>query len=265
MCELFAVSSSTATWVRISFAELAAHGGGTAEHRDGWGAGFYQGRDALLVREPLAAHDSACMSFLLDHPIASPIVIAHIRKAITGGRVLANTQPFARELGGRLHLFAHNGMLPGIERLQSGTAHCKPIGDTDSEAAFCVLLDRLERLWSDPQRPPAVAARRELIARFADELRKLGPANFVYCDSDVLFAHADRRTQRDGSVHPPGLHWSCPECVNVSRLQLAGVAIQSQQMLPRLALVASVALSDDGWLPLAAGELIALKDGRLVD
>jgi predicted glutamine amidotransferase len=29
--------------------------------------------------------------------------------------MLRNTQPFARELGGRTHFFAHNGMLPGIE------------------------------------------------------------------------------------------------------------------------------------------------------
>jgi glutamine amidotransferase len=29
--------------------------------------------------------------------------------------MLRNTQPFARELGGPVHLFAHNGMLPGVE------------------------------------------------------------------------------------------------------------------------------------------------------
>ncbi|RPH54047.1 MAG: hypothetical protein EHM84_02625 [Lysobacterales bacterium] len=38
MCELFAFPSSTATAVRISFAQLASHGGGAGDHRDGWGA-----------------------------------------------------------------------------------------------------------------------------------------------------------------------------------------------------------------------------------
>nr|WP_288756156.1 class II glutamine amidotransferase [uncultured Pseudomonas sp.] len=51
---------------------------------------------------------------------------------------------------------------------------------------------------------PTLKQRLDLIASFAIELRKLGPANFMYADGDVLFAHADRRLQVDtGLVAPP--------------------------------------------------------------
>lgn len=263
MCELFAFSSATPTAVRISFAELAAHGGGTGPHADGWGSAFYQDRDAVIVREPSAAHGSACMQFMLDHAVRSRTVIAHVRKAIRGERSLVNTQPFSRELGGRLHVFAHNGMLPGVERLRGrAAARFMPMGATDSEEAFCILLDRLRLLWEGAASLPSLAARRRVIAEFAAELRELGPANFIYSDADLLFAHAHRRTQADGVIRPPGLHWRCVDCAAAQEEQLAGVNME-QQMLPQpLALIASVPLSAEPWLPLQPGELIVLQEGR---
>ena len=60
-----------------------------------------------------------------------------------GARVYRNTQPFIRELGGRMHLFAHNGWLPPYlrqGRLRNPSRPFNPVGDTDSEEAFCDLL-----------------------------------------------------------------------------------------------------------------------------
>ncbi|WP_200159149.1 class II glutamine amidotransferase, partial [Allochromatium vinosum] len=79
----------------------------------------------------------------------------------------------------------------------------QPIGETDSEHAFCALLGKLEALNISADMP-TLKQRLDLIASFAIELRKLGPANFMYADGDVLFAHADRRLQVDtGLVAPP--------------------------------------------------------------
>jgi glutamine amidotransferase len=51
---------------------------------------------------------------------------------------------FARELRGRLHVFAHNGRLEGIESRHAGERdRFQPVGETDSEIAFCILLERL--------------------------------------------------------------------------------------------------------------------------
>ena len=76
-----------------------------------------------------------------------------------------------------MHLFAHNGMLPGIERDDRFRARwARPVGDTDSEYAFCALIDRMRPLWE--RGVPDLQARWAEIVRFATELRTLGPANF---------------------------------------------------------------------------------------
>ena len=116
MCELFALSARWPATVALSFEAFSKRGGDTAHHADGWGVAFYEGRDARLVREPAPASSSACVRLLQDHPPRSNLVLSHIRRATRGGISLANTQPFARELGGQLHVFAHNGDLPRVQR-----------------------------------------------------------------------------------------------------------------------------------------------------
>ena len=49
----------------------------------------------------------------------------------------------------------------------------RPVGETDSERALCVLLERLRPLWSGVGRQ--AWARRKIVERFAAQLRGLGP------------------------------------------------------------------------------------------
>ncbi|MEI8258522.1 MAG: class II glutamine amidotransferase, partial [Deltaproteobacteria bacterium] len=192
MCELFAMSSRFPTTIRLSLEELARHGGGTGPHRDGWGVGLYQAGDAVVMREPEAAHGSQWVRFLQERPIPTQTAIAHIRRATQGEKLLRNTQPFSRELGGRLHLFAHNGMLPGIEGdARFPTKRFRTLGDTDSEHAFCALLDRLAPLWENGT--PSLEDQLRVFAGFAADARTLGPANFLYTDGDVIIAHGHKR------------------------------------------------------------------------
>jgi glutamine amidotransferase len=264
MCELFAMSARIPTTVRLSLDELARHGGASGPHRDGWGVAFAQGGDALVIREPSAASDSACLAFLQHQEIRSPFVIAHIRHATQGGPLLRNTQPFTRELGGVVHIFAHNGMLPGIEvDTRLPTRRFLRVGDTDSEHAFCALLERLAPTWGGGG-IPNLDARLAVIGTFADDLRELGPANFLYSDGDAIFAHGHRRRSATGEICPPGLHVLCRSCTARSdHLPLGGVSVAPEDD-QHVALVASVPLSDEPWEPLAEGEMVVLRGGRLV-
>lgn len=263
MCELFAMSARFPTNVHLSLDELARHGGGTGPHRDGWGVAFGQQGDALVIREPSAAHDSACLAFLQHQAIASPLVIAHVRFATQGPKLLRNSQPFTRELGGVVHLFAHNGMVPGIEhdpRFQA--RRFRPIGDTDSEYAFCALLERMAVLWSDGR--PELDVRIAAVAAFAAELHTLGPANFLYSDGEVLFGHGHRRRNAAGEMAPPGLHVLCRTCrPGAEPLDVAGLSIPPEHE-QQVALLASVPLSDEPWEALHEGELIVLREGKIV-
>ena len=193
------------------------------------------------------------------------LAISHIRHATRGAVQLSNTQPFVRELGGRTHVFAHNGDLPGIE-------HCKvlalgayrPVGQTDSEHAFCALLARLRTLWVEAN-PPPLEARLSLLAAFAADLRVLGPANFLYADADALFAHGHRRVQRpSGRIEPPGLWLLQRHCAptDASPNHHGGVSITDAEQT--VLLLASVPLTGEAWRPLAEGEVVAVRAGQVL-
>lgn len=262
MCELFAMSARFPTTVRLSLDELARHGGATGPHRDGWGIALLDEGDAVVIREPEAACKSRWVEFLNARLPRTETAIAHVRKATQGARTLRNTQPFDRELGGRRHVFAHNGHLTGLARNAASGGRFRPIGETDSELAFCVLLERLAPMWD--RGTPTLDERLREIAAFAAELRPRGPANFLYTDGDVIVAHGHERTQADGKVSAPGLHVLCRSCTAGSDdVPLAGVSID-REARQEVALVASVPLSGERWEPLAAGELVVLRHGRVV-
>lgn len=267
MCELFAMSSRVPTTVGFSLERLARHGGAEGPHRDGWGVAFYEGRDAFLLREPRAASESELVCFIGENAPPSALVLSHIRLATHGDRSLRNTQPFGRELGGRMHLFAHNGDLDGIDRRKAFTpGRFTPVGDTDSELAYCHLLKRLAPLWDGVhERIPALDKRLDAVAEFAAEIRPFGPANFLYADSDTLFVHAHMRTQPDGRKAPPGLYVlerTC--CEPPSRMLETGVTLTTVQQT--ITLAASVPLTEgEPWRPLGAGEVLAIREGRILD
>ena len=138
MCELLALSSHLPTSVKRSLSEFAQHRGAA----DGWGVAFYDMGDVRLYKEPELAAESQWLAFIQQRRLAASLIMAYIRHATRGMRSLPNTQPFSRELGGQMHVFAHNGRLDSIERDYAGSwTRFQPIGETDSEIAFCILLE----------------------------------------------------------------------------------------------------------------------------
>ena len=168
-----------------------------------------------------------------------------------------------RELGGAWHSFAHNGDLAGIERAAAlRAAAFRPVGETDSERAFCALLERLRPLWL-ADGVPALGTRLAVIEAFAAELRGHGPANFLYCDGDALFAHADRPHQDDSTIRPPGLWRLARHCPAGGELAATGLHIESHAAGQDVVLFASVPLTGENWVPLARGEIVVARAGQL--
>jgi predicted glutamine amidotransferase len=79
MCELFGMSGKWPATVNFSLMKFAEHGGHTGPHQDGWGIGYYAGRDVRLIKEAEAAADSEWVRFMMDHAIKTPLAIAHVR------------------------------------------------------------------------------------------------------------------------------------------------------------------------------------------
>jgi len=256
------MSSRYPTSVGFSLETLARRGGHDGPHKDGWGVAYFEGHDVFLLRESSPAAESGLVKFMEKNGPPSNLVLSHVRLATQGEPALRNTQPFQRELAGRAHVFAHNGNMPGIkDACCLDSNRFTPIGDTDSEFAFCCLLERLEELWDGAaERAPSVESRLEIVADFAAQLRPLGPFNFVYSDGDALFAHSHRRTQGDGVVRPPGLHMlACSS--NERAVDLSESGIMLAPLVQALALIASVPLTDEPWVPIREGEVVALRQG----
>ena len=260
MCELFALSSQLPTRVTFSLEEFSRHGAINSKLADGWGLAFYDGSDAQIFREPRPAASSEWMQFILSHPHYSHCVMSHIRHATEGSIALRNTQPFSRVLKGRRHVFCHNGDLADIQKTVK-LGRFSPIGETDSEYGFCQLMDRLGVLWQ--VEVPTLDERIDVIGKVFVELSCLGPANFLYSDSEFLYAFAHQRTQSNGRIEAPGMFYQERHCdCDPDALQDSGLQIHN--MAQDLVLFASVPLSKEGWHAPNASQLIVVKRGKIV-
>ena len=193
MCQLFALESNAPTAATFSLSGFAARGGHTAEHVDGWGVAFHEASGCRVFVDPGRASDSPLADLLCRHPIRAQRIVAHIRKATQGPVGLVNCHPFRRECWGRSWTFCHNGDLKGFHPRLDGAF--VPVGQTDSERAFCWLMQELAARWRC--RSAALGAVAPRLAELAADISRHGAFNFLLCDGQALYAHATHR-----------LHWS---------------------------------------------------------
>jgi glutamine amidotransferase len=265
MCELLAMSCRHPAKLTVSLAALADRARVASKNQDGWGIGYYQGRDVALYRDTTAANHAPLVDWLMHHGPATRTAIGYIRHSTQGDISLANTGPFQRELGGRVHTFIHNGNLRCSERFRAiGGGRFQPVGETDSELAFCELLENIAALPHEAGKQPSLDTRMAVVSEMARQFRGCGPSNFMYGDGDVLFVHADQRYQNTtGMVAPPALHLF--EC---SSRETPGLVDEAEPPMSdenqKVILLATVPLSDNGWQALGRGELLALRDGVIV-
>jgi glutamine amidotransferase len=190
MCELLGMDCNTPTDITFSFAGFSRRGGATGPHQDGWGLAFFEGRAARTFLDPTPCAKSPLAAFLHSHPIKTLQAVAHIRRKTRGVTRLANTHPFQRELWGRSMVFAHNGTLARARELPLGGRYT-PIGTTDSERAFCHLLERM--LAKFPRPPRETKALWSFLAQVAGEVAQQGTFNFLLADGEYLYARCDTR------------------------------------------------------------------------
>ena len=230
---------------------------------DGWGVAYMDDADAQLIREPAPAATSPYVAFLESYGPASKLIISHVRRATATDRSLANTQPFARILSGRVHVFAHNGYVPLPEPNYS-SPWLNPVGDTDSEQLFCELLHDLAPLWHESVFP-SIEDRTKVVKRFARSMSELGAMNFLYTDGLTLFAHSHRQTLPGRAVSTePGLFvLQRSELAQDSDNTLCS-GINNSEKCGQVTLVATVPLDDQPWRPMFSGELLRIENGYVV-
>ena len=241
MCQLLGMNANTPTDVMFSFAGLASR---AVEHKDGFGIAFFEGCGLRHFIDHHGARSSPVAALVRNYPIRSENVIAHIRKATQGRVALENTHPFVRELWGRYWVFAHNGDLKGYAPRLHGAF--RPVGNTDSERAFCWLMQELAKAHASV---PAVDELTLTLAELLPQPAASGTCNLLLSNGQALWAFGSTHLHWVQRQHPFGAATLADEDLAVDFSALAAPT-------DRVAIVATEPLTaDEQWNAIAPGEL----------
>ena len=255
MCQLFALNCNVPCTVTFSFTGFSARGGATGEHCDGFGLAFLDNGGCRVVIDDARASDSALAEFLRHHPIRARTVLGHLRKATQGPVQLSNCHPFVREWRGRHWSFCHNGDLASFQPPLNGTH--RPVGSTDSERAFCWILQTLQRRLRT-RSAPSWEQLAPILAELADRISDFGRFNFLLSDGRALYAHASTRLYWLTRQHPFPTAQLVDHDLTLDLGRLNGVD-------DRMALVATEPLTrNEPWRAFEPGEMRVFVDGAPV-
>lgn len=218
MCQLLAINADTPTSFSLTFRKFCHRGGCGDIHKDGWGMCFYEG-DRGGIRsfyDTAACCHSPMAQFVKNFPAKTANMLAHIRYMTHGNVSIENLHPFVRELWGITFCFAHNGDVPLFSHIDKdhhvllGKATADnlvyhEIGDTDSEAVFCAILNALRAEFREL---PTLHELHDFLAQLCEEIvREDVIFNFILsCGPNTLFAYS-WPGQRPPSTTWNGLHY----------------------------------------------------------
>ena len=307
MCQLLGMNCASPTDFNFSFRGFARRGGDTDKHEHGWGLAVYEGsgQGVRAFHDPLPAARSSVAEFVSRYPIKTCNMMAHIRYATRGGVGLENVHPFQREMWGIQWCFAHNGDVPNFspaggggggdddeEKKEGGAmrpspllgrtreAFYHPVGDTDSEAVFCAILNGLRAEFSVL---PTLPVLYETIQRFCDEIINVGGGggcgggpssssssatilNFLLgCGRYTLFAYSWPGS-RPGSSVWNGLHYVVRRppfsTASLSDVDCTVDFARETSKGDRVAVIATAPLTkDEDWKEFRRGQLLIFNMG----
>ncbi len=252
MCQLLGMNCATPTDITFSFRGFSQRAGITSDHCDGFGIAFFEDKACRLFVDNQSAVESPIAELIRNYPIKSRNVIAHIRKATQGKINLENSHPFSRELWGRQWIFAHNGDLHGFQPELTG--RFSPVGNTDSELAFCYLLEQMVKRFGYTE--PTLDQVFDLLLEISPKIAEHGTFNFCLSNGQALFSYAITK-----------LHWLVRE-FPFQPAQLIDIDVEvdfSEVTTPedRVAVITTEPLTqNEVWTAFEPGEMILFQYGR---
>lgn len=253
MCELLGMSFNQPIRPSLSFRGFRQRG---QSNPHGWGIAYYPDESVQVIKEPIQGDSSSLSEFIKNYQeIKSKIFIAHVR--YTSGTPVAykNTHPFQRELNGREFVFAHNGTLHNYRALETG--RFTRIGETDSEYAFCHILNSVEseqiNCWTTKNF--------KWLHDKLKEINNYGNFNCILSDGKYLFCYYDK----NGYNGLCFVHRKAP----YSQVQLLDEDFQvnlAKEKNPSQTgfIIATRALTDERWENFYPGELIVFRNGEII-
>lgn len=255
MCQLLGMNCNVPTDICFSFTGFQARGGLTDVHTDGWGISFFEGKGVRQFLDPNASAHSPVADFIRTYPIKSKNVIAHIRKATQGEVKLENTHPFVREMWGLYWSFAHNGDLKNFSPVLDG--RYRPVGNTDSEQAFCFILQELQREFGDVK--PDLEKLGKKLHDLTLKIAAHGTFNFLLSNGEFLMAHCSTKLSSIIRKAP----------FNVAHLKDQDVTVDFSSVTTpddRVAVIATNPLTENEvWKVHQPGTLLLFSEGEIIN
>lgn len=266
MCELMCMSFAKPIVASVS---IRAFGMRSVENADGWGLAWYPDRSLAMVKQP-ARWTESHSAFLEHYPgLLAPIYIAHVRHKTTGGApTRADTHPFSREYEGREYCFAHNGTLKG-DFWKEPLGRFRPIGTTDSENLFCLLMRELEIVKGLAAKEKATHITGEAVLddewkwqaihEFLLRMNRFGTLNCIFSDGERIGVYHDLTSWKGLAFRHIYLTQDSQRLFSD-----ATVAVDIKATPVNFGvMMATNALSPEGWEPFTPGELKVLHQGKI--
>ena len=254
MCELLGLSFNAPVRPNLSFKGFRLR---SEANPDGWGITYYPDKSAQVIKEPLEAEESLLSEFIELYPkIKSKTFIAHVRLNSTAPPAHMNTHPFGRELNGVNFVFAHNGNLTNYHE-DFDTLNFKPVGKTDSEAAFCHLLNKIK---DNNIKFSGISSYKWLL----DELKYInnyGKFNCIFSEGEHLFCYYDM----NGFNSLFYLHREAPYDHTHLSDEHFDIHLKKQEETEKEGyIIATRPLTGEKWQKFEPGELKILKNGKII-
>ena len=249
MCRLFGLHAGPQP-VRATFWLLDAPDSLSVQSRrepDGAGIGtFDTDGKAHVAKQPLAAwEDHAFAREARD--LLSTTFLAHVRYASTGALTLVNTHPFEQD--GRL--FAHNGVLHGLEqldqRLEEFGVMDLVLGQSDSERLFALITAETRKAGGD-----VGAGIVEAITWVARELPVFS-LNFILSTATDMWALRYPATHELYVLERHAAITSAPLDARSYRIRSKSTELSHS---PHVLFATEPMDHGPGWRPMASGELV---------
>ncbi|MBN2157735.1 MAG: class II glutamine amidotransferase [Candidatus Lokiarchaeota archaeon] len=196
--------------------------------------------------------------------IRSQIFISHIRLTSGSDVCYRNTHPFCRELGGKQYVFAHNKTLLWYDKKGGlDLGDFKPVGDTDSEWAFCWLMGQIKKRFGTDEDSTDVWSSEDFdwLQTKLHDINEYGDLNCLMSDGVRLFSYFDKRKYNSlmflirkspfGSIRlMDDDFW----------IDLSDEKEPDEQGV----IIATSPLTDENWVSFKPGQLIVVENGEII-
>lgn len=243
----------------INLSLLKKEGG---SHSYGWGFGWYPGdhSSAMVTKDPGALGKHVLLDAITDWAnFRSTVFFCKVRGASKGYNH-TQSQPFSRSFAGRDWLFMHNGDLDKIELEKlhgTKTRSLEPLGNTDSELAFCSLLSLIQ--GSDTRKVADIGP--GVLHPWFQRFDALGSSDMCLSDGDSIVCFHGSQSPKQmcyARIQPPD-----NQGTYVS--EAAEISLSDPRDAYRTALIVSSSPFASGqWTQMQPGQMVVIRRGTVV-